>query len=279
MWQKTKEKKVKQTSKGKDGFLWRVWGNFYVRNIIFAVSTVVLLLLVVNLALMIYTRHGQTFETPNFAGLSLSEAQRVAQSKKLRIAVNDSVFIAHKAPGSVVEQSPKPKVRVKNNRTIFITLNAVAAKKMRIPDVVGLSLRQAKATIEMQGFEVGRLSFASDMASGNVLGQLHRGRTAQPDDLLTVGSKIDLVLGKSRASERTALPQLKGLSLISAKSNVVEAALNVGRIRYDESVKNMADSLEARVYAQYPNAAEDAEIEVGSLVDIFLTVNAARLGQ
>lgn len=263
----------------KVGFLWRVWGNFYVRNIVFAVSTVVLVLLVVNLVLMIYTRHGQTFETPNFSGMLFSDAQRLAQSKKLRLTINDSVFIAHRKPGSVIEQTPKPKVRVKNNRTIFLTLNATAAKKMRMPDVVGLSLRQAKATVEMQGFEVGRLSFATDMASGNVLGQLHRGRVVQPDELLTVGSRVDLVLGKSRASERTAVPQLKGLSLISAKSNVVEAALNVGRIKYDESVKNMADSLEAKVYAQYPVASEEAEVEVGAWVDIFLTVNAARLGE
>jgi beta-lactam-binding protein with PASTA domain len=261
------------------GILWRVWGNFYVRNVAFALSTVALILLVVSLWLMIYTRHGQTFETPNFAGLTQAEAQSLAESKHLRVQINDSVFIAHKRLGSVIEQNPKPKVRVKNNRTVFLTLNATVAKKMPVPDVVGLSLRQAKATVEMQGFEVGRLSFAMDMASGNVLGQLHRGRAVQPDEELTVGSKIDLLLGKSRSSERTALPQLKGLSLAAAKSNVLEAALNVGRIRYDESVQNLADSVEARVYAQYPVAAEDVNIEVGSPVDIYLTVNAARLEQ
>jgi len=259
------------------GFFWRLWGNFYVRNVAFALSAVVLLLLVVNLGLMIYTRHGHAFETPNLVGLSLQEAQRLAQAKRLRIEVSDSVFIAHKRPGSVIEQNPKPRVRVKTNRNIFLTLNATSAKRVNVPDVVGLSLRQAKATLEMQGFEVGRLSFARDMASGNVLSQLHRGRAVQPKELITVGSRIDLLLGKSRDSERTALPQLKGLSLAAARSYIVEAALNVGRVRYDESVVNMVDSLEAKVYAQYPAPVEDTELEVGSPVDIYLTVNAARL--
>ena len=263
----------------RENIFWRVWNNFYVRNVVFALSTIALLLLVVNLGLMIYTRHGHTFETPSFIGLPLQEAQRLARSKRLRIEVSDSVFIAHKKPGSVIEQNPKPRMRVKKNRNVFLTVNASSAKKVYVPDVVGLSLRQAKATIEMQGFEIGRLSFASDMASGNVLSQLYRGRIAQPDELLTVGSKIDLVLGKSRYSERTALPQLKGLSLTSAKSSIVEAALNVGRINYDESVANMVDSLEAKVYAQYPAAVEGADLEVGSSVDIYLTVNVARLGQ
>jgi len=269
------EKTEGKTVKG--NFFWRTWNNFYVRNIVFAIATIVLLLLVVNLGLMIYTRHGHTFETPNLVGLSLQEAQRLAHSKRLRIEVSDSVFIAHKRLGSVIEQNPKPKMRVKNNRNVFLTVNASSAKKMYVPDVVGLSLRQAKATIEMQGFEVGRLSFAADMASGNVLSQLYRGRVVQPDEQLTVGSKIDLVLGKSHASKRTALPQLKGLSLVSAKSNIIEAALNVGRIQYDDSVVNMVDSLEARVYAQYPAAVEGTDLEVGSMVDIYLTVNGSRL--
>jgi beta-lactam-binding protein with PASTA domain len=275
----TIKKTAGNAANDKATFFWRLWNNFYVRNIIFAVSTIILLLLVMNLWLMIYTRHGQTFETPNFVGLSLSDARRLAHSKRLRIEVNDSVFIAHKMPGSVIEQHPKPKVRVKNNRNIFLTLNASSAKKMHMPNVVGSSLRQAKATIEMQGFEVGRLSFAPDMASGNVLSQLYRGRKVQPNELLTVGSKIDLVLGRSYSSERTALPQLKGLSLTSAKSNIIEAALNVGKIMFDESIVNMVDSLEAKVYAQYPAAVENAELEVGSSVDIYLTVNAARIGQ
>jgi beta-lactam-binding protein with PASTA domain len=269
-----------QNDKEKIGLLWRVWSNFYVRHIVFAVLTVTLGLLLVNLLLMIYTRHGRTFETPNLVGLSLQEAQRLTHSKRMRIEVNDSVFIAHKKPGSVIEQNPKPKVRIKQNRTIFITLNASAAKQMRVPSVVGLSLRQAKATIEMQGFEIGRLSFAPDMASNNVLGQFYRGRAVQANELLTVGSKIDLLLGKSYASERTALPQLKGLSLVSAKSSIIEASLNVGRVVYDETVKNLVDSLEAKVYGQYTATVDNAGgIEVGSYVDVFLTVNSARLGQ
>ncbi len=268
-----------QANKKITEWLWRLWNNFYVRHIILAAATLILLVLLVNLCLMIYTRHGKTFETPSFAGLSFTEAQQLAHREDLRVEVSDSIFLPYKKPGSVIEQNPKPKVRVKNNRTIFLTLNAITAKKARVPDVVGISLRQAKATLEMQGFEVGRLSFAPDMASSNVLKQLYRGRDLQPDEELTVGTKIDLVLGKSRESERTALPQLKGLSLSSAKGNIIEASLNVGRVRYDESVQDMTDSLEAKVYLQQPAAADDASVEVGSSVNIFLTVNPARLGQ
>jgi beta-lactam-binding protein with PASTA domain len=277
MWQKTKNSK-KNTGVVQD-FLWRVWGNFYARHLILAVSVVTLVLLIVSLWLMVYTRHGQTFALPDFTGLSLSEAQRFAKANHLRIEVIDSVFIVSKPRGSVIEQNPKPKVQVKDNRTVFLTMNATNEKKVRAPSVVGLSLRQAKATIELQGLEIGRLFFSRDIASGNVIGQLYRGRPLRDNEQLTFGSKVDLIIGKSRSSEHTALPQLKGLTLTLARSSIIEASLNVGSIRYDGSVQTLSDSLEAKVYTQYPEASKQASLEVGSPVNIYLTVNAARLGE
>jgi beta-lactam-binding protein with PASTA domain len=273
-------KKIKISRKNTgaaQGFLWRLWGNFYVRHLIMAVSVVTLALLLVSMWLMIYTRHGETFALPDFIGLSLTDARRLAREKHLRVEVIDSVFIAGKQRGSVIEQNPKPKVRVKNNRTVFLTMNAMTAKKVKAPSVVGLSLRQAKATVELQGLEVGRLIFTYDMASGNVIGQLCGGRTLHANELLTFGSKVDLIIGKSHTSEHTALPQLKGFSLPLAKSSIIEASLNIGLVRYDESVRTLSDSLEARVYAQRPVAGEQTSLEVGSPVNIYLTVNAARL--
>jgi beta-lactam-binding protein with PASTA domain len=260
-------------------FLWRVWGNFYVRHLVLAVSVVALALVVVNLWLMIYTRHGQTFALPNFTGLLLADAQRLAREKHLRIEVIDSVFISAKPRGSVIEQNPKPKVRVKNNRTVFLTMNAMSAKKVIVPSVTGLSLRQAKATIDLQGLEIGRLFFAYDIAPGNVVGQLHLGRPVQAGERLEFGSKIDLIVGKSYGSEHTALPHLKGLSLPLAKSSIIEASLNVGSVKYDESVKTLSDSLDAKVYAQHPATDEKTSLEVGSLVSIYLTVDVTRLGE
>lgn len=261
--------------------MWRVWGNFYARHLIVAVSVVALALLAVNLWLMIYTRHGQTFALPDFASLSLADAQRLAKANHLRIEVIDSVFIAGRARGSVIEQNPKPEVRVKNNRTVFLTMNAMSAKKVFVPSVVGLSLRQAKATIELQGLEVGLLSFSYDIAPGNVIGQLYQGRQVKVGEQLEFGSKINLIIGKSYGSANTALPQLGGLPLPLAKSNIIEASLNVGLIKYDESVRTLADSLNAKVYAQHPAVAADKKtlLEVGSSVDIYLTVNATRLGE
>ncbi|MDR3297035.1 MAG: PASTA domain-containing protein [Prevotellaceae bacterium] len=255
--------------------MWRAWSNFYIRHLLLAACALLLLLLAINLWLMVYTRHGQANPTPDFTGLSLADAQLLAAQNKLRLQVSDSVFIAHRPRGSVVEQNPHPNVMVKENRTIFLTMNATIAKRVAAPDVVGVSLRQAKSTIEQQGLEVGRLTFAYGF-SGNVIGQLYRGRPLSEGDKLTVGSRIDLQVG-SAEGEHTAIPQLKGMSLSLARSAIIESSLNVGRVHYDASVLTALDSINAKVYSQNPAPAENTNLAVGALVELYLTVKEERL--
>lgn len=255
----------------------RWWRNFYFRNVVFAICTVVLVLLLITLFLRVITRHGQTYQVPEFSDMNIYDARLLAASKSMYIQVNDSVFISHRPGGIVIEQNPKANTRVKKDRTIFVTINALSPKMVTVPDVTGVSLRQAKAIIEMQGLEIGRLSYASDMAFNNVLRQNFKGKPIAEGEKLVIGSRIDLVLGKNKSSVRTAVPNLTGLSAMVARSTIIEASLNAGRMLYDETVKTMTDTLEAKVYSQYPVASEEFSIEVGSSVDIMLTTNAARI--
>ncbi|MGL4364176.1 MAG: PASTA domain-containing protein [Bacteroidales bacterium] len=255
----------------------RIWSDFYVRNITFTISTLLLLGLLLNIGLMIYTRNGQSAPLPAFLGLSYPQAKALASVHNLRLQIVDSVYVAHKSPGMVIEQNPKPNVSVKNNRTVFLTLNASNPKRILVPNVVGLSLRQAKATIEMQGFAIGKLAFSIDIASKNVLGQYYKGRILPEGTLLASGTQIDLLIGKTSDKEQTSLPNLKGLTLSLARSQLIDASLNMGSVRYDESVKNMLDTISARVYLQNPSPSEEYSITCGKAIDVFLTVNSVRL--
>jgi len=166
---------------------------------------------------------------------------------------------------------------VKKNRRVFVTINAKNPIKIEIPNIVGYTLRQAKAILEQDGFEVGTLYFRPDLGLNNVLEQRYNGQIAEPGMRIPKGSKIDLVLGQGMSGERTGIPQLIGLKLNDAISRIVEASLNVGRIRYDETIITNSDSLDARVYSQYPAYMENATLSFGTRVDIWLTLNQARI--
>ncbi|GHT65844.1 hypothetical protein FACS189452_00690 [Bacteroidia bacterium] len=223
------------------------------------------------LFLNVITRHGQTYPVPNFVNMRIADAQLLALESKVVVILDDSIYNARKPRGIILEQNPKPDTRVKKNRKIFVRVNSQSTKMANVPNVVDISLRQARAIIESKGLTVGTLSFRYDMAHGIVLNQLYKGRPITNKAKLPAESKIDLVIGQSGAS-LTEVPVLKGLSANAAQGAIIEAMLNVGKVVYNSTVRTITDSLNAVVYAQFPTANSDA-VPFGSRVDIMLAID------
>ncbi len=255
----------------------KIYSNFYVKTILKGLAILIIAVFLVFIFLIIFTRHGQNYPIPDFRGMSQADVHKLAKKYKLRIEIADSVYIVTKKPGSVIEQNPSPGTHVKQNRKIFLTINAKNPKKVEMPDITDITLRQAKATLDLHGLIVGNLSFVPDIAVNNVLKQKFQGKDIEPGTLIPKGSKIDLVLGRGMAGEKTGLPLIVGLKLNEAKNYLIEASLNLGQVKFDETIKDYKDSLNARVYSQYPAFFEGTTISFGTRVDLWLTLNESRI--
>lgn len=53
--------------------------------------------------------------------------------------------------------------------------------------------------------------------------------------------------------------------------------MNLGRIIFDESIQNHFDSLQAKVWKQYPSIEDEQKIRPGTNIDIWLTRDSVRL--
>lgn len=246
----------------------RAWTNVYSRQIIIAFGLAILSLLVISLALNIITQHGITQPVPEFRGMMIDNAIEDANDKKLEIQIADSIYIAGRTAGMIIDQNPAPGEQVKKGRKIFVTIITRTPKLSKVPNVVGYSMRQAKAIIESQGFAVGSLSYVSDIATNNVLEQRYNGRNLGINAKIPVGSAIELVVGLS-GNEYTETPNVVGQSFTNARSNIIESYLNVGEAIYDETVRTAIDSIEAKVY--YQNPAYQSKLLMGRKVNIFLS--------
>lgn len=102
--------------------------------------------------LNVWTAHGKVQVVPDVRTLSVSEAQAALRGCNLLTEVVDSVYGSQTARGAVVEQVPPPGNKVKPGRTVYLTINAFEPKKVTLPELVGSSLRQAKATLQSLGF-------------------------------------------------------------------------------------------------------------------------------
>jgi eukaryotic-like serine/threonine-protein kinase len=246
-------------------------GKTFWKHFSLIIASGLFLLLATSIGLKLFTKHGRTYAVPDLRGLTVDEAEMVVRARKLNYKVADSVYISQEESGRVVDQNPAPNFRVKENRTIFLTINAIDPERVSMPDVTGVSLRQARALIETYGLAVGKLIYVPDIAVNNVLRQQYQGEDVKPGELIIRGESIDLVLGEGLSKQTTAVPDLWYISHSDARNRILEASLNVGATLYDQSIKTGRDSLNAFVWRQRPEFTENRQIPLGSEIDLWLS--------
>ncbi len=251
--------------------------RWFLKNLIAAAIVILAITLAAQLFLSLRTRHGQEIEVPDFTSMSVEEASAIASQFKFRLEVTDSVYVSRMPRGVIFSQNPTPGSKVKEGRRILLTTNAVQMKKVKMPNLVGLSLRQAKTELQEKGLSIGTLSYKEDIATNNVLEQKYRGKNISAGKQIASESKIDLVLGLDPENSMTYIPHLIGYSFAVATDNIIDNSLNLGKVRYDETVQTYEDSISALVYRQDPQAEMDSTVTMGTYVNISLTVSQAKV--
>lgn len=246
------------------------------KNLAGAVLFFVALAMVANVLLGIFTHHGKVIQVPDMVGLSVREADHVADTSGVRIDVVDSIYVRGMAKGAVYKQNPAAGSNVKKGRRIMLTINATQPKRITMPNLVGYSMRQAKAELSSRGLNLGRLIYVDDIATNNVLKQQQNGRDVMPGSSVESGSDIDLVVGLNGSDNRTYIPNVMGMKYIRAVDVVHENSLNVGNLVFDASVRNYNDTINSVIYRQSPGASQ-APTQMGSSVSLYLTVDPERI--
>jgi eukaryotic-like serine/threonine-protein kinase len=254
-----------------------IFSKLFLKNLALAVVMLVGFLMLLLIWLNFYTRHGQSRRVPSFIGLTLQQTERTARKSRMRYQISDSVYTTLVPKGCIAEQNPKPGFRVKKGRSIILTINAFNPEMVAMPNLVNLPKRQALALIEGAGLEIGTLRYIPDISIDVVINQLYNGRDIAEGDSIQKGSIIDLVLGKGLSNQRTAVPDLIGLSLESAVNKILGASLNLGTFIYDNTIVNREDTVNAFVFKQNPEFKADASLQLGSSIYLWLTVDSAKI--
>jgi beta-lactam-binding protein with PASTA domain len=213
-----------------------------------------------------FTHHGQSIPVPDLSGMKVTKLESVLAEHHFIPKVVDSLYDPDKAPGTVLDQDPAPESKVKENRTIYLTINATQPPDVKMPDLIDVSYRQAEAILESFGLVSGEITYRSDLAKNAVLEQRYKNAIIKPGRMIPKGSQIDLVLGDGLGEIEIVIPDLNGLSRFEAWSALKRANLNLGDVHYNAGV----DSAEARVYRQNPPPEEGNTIKAGDPVDIYL---------
>ena len=254
-----------------------ILSKLFLKNLGFAIIIAVGGVMILMIWMNFYTRHGQARPVPDFVGLTMDQTVKLAKKSKLRYQVIDSIYTTTVPRGCIAEQNPKPGFKVKKWRNIVLTINAFHPEMVAMPNLVNLPLRQATALIESSGLEVGQRKYRPDISINVVIEQQYNGRNIPEGDSIQKESVVDLILGKGLSNERTRIPYLIGMKIEPAKNKILVSSLNLGTFVYDKTIVNRADSLNAFVYKQIPEFKNNATLQLGSMVYLWLTADPAKL--
>jgi beta-lactam-binding protein with PASTA domain len=129
------------------------------------------------------------------------------------------------------------------------------------------------------GLKLGDTTYRQDFARNAVLEQLFNKEPIKPGTQISIGSKIDFVLGSGIGDSAMNMPDVVGLTLAAAKSKLGLSGLSAGSI---VAIGEVSDSANAFVVRQNPAIYSEAvagqktinKVRQGSTVDLYIGTTA-----
>ncbi len=233
--------------------------------------------------LPITTNHGETITVPDVRGVTIDELDQFLKERNLRYEVTpDSGFSVQYKPLAVLKQFPMPNSKVKEDRKIYITLNSQSPPLVRMPKLVGGSVKNAQLVLKTYDLALGQIRYVPDLALNYILQQRMDGRELPEGERIPKGSKIDLVVGDGLGQQNLESPDLIGLEEESARFAIVGSGLKIGTISQEKTNVAVINELQpdgttiqktmkvsaGQVFSQYPPKGEP--MRIGQVVDLWV---------
>jgi len=237
-----------------------------IKHIIFiGIAAFLVVLVIFYLYLPFVTNHGESITVPDILGLEYEDLEEFLTDRNLKFEINmDSGYSSEYPALAVLKQYPESGQKVKENRKIFITLNANNPPEVRMPNLVDGSLKNAEMILEGYGLIRGEIIYEPDPARNAVLDQLFEGETIQEGTQIPKGSRIDLVVGDGIGRQIFEMPDAVGLDVEEAKILILGSSLSIGEIYYVESDEETPGT----VISQSPKA--EIMVRIGRSVDLWV---------
>lgn len=196
----------------------------------FGAISFVVVILFEYIIMPMYTRHNTGQYLMDVQGKTLEEAIAMIEAEDFRAIVSDTMYTNKVAEGIVVDQYPKPNMKVKTGRTVRLKIST-SEKLVFIPNLIGQSLRSAELVLQQAGLLIDTVysEYNPEYPKGTIAWQYPKA-----NNTMKKGFGIQVTLSKGLPPDFYQVPNVIGLSLNQAKEYLAKARLKVGKISYHE---------------------------------------------
>ena len=175
--------------------------------------------------------HQKVVVMPDVRGLSLEAAS--SQLKFLEISVTVSRQRAHPtiAEGLILDQIPGPQAQIRGGREARV-ITSSGPPATTVPQLMGLSQRQAEVTLQREGFKLGRVL---RVRRPGVTESVVAFQSPGPGVMLFKGAVIDLVVAAKSAPQLVCMPDLADAPLVKAKQAIAVAGFVLAPVKYERT--------------------------------------------
>jgi beta-lactam-binding protein with PASTA domain len=212
------------------------------------------------------TNHGESVEVPDLMGVKIEDLEKFLKDHKLRYALNDSSYSDSLPPLTVLRQFPAPGAKVKENRTIYVSLNRVAPPTLPMPDLTDGSLVNAQAVLKSNELKLGKVYYEASPFKNLVKEFRYHGLPIEAGVRLPKGSVIDLVVGDGNGPADFTIGNLVGDSYETAIEKLAGWNLHLGNVELAEGADTTG--VKAFVFKQEPLAGDS--VRVGEPVKLWI---------
>ena len=223
------------------------------------------------------THHNETVTVPDLEGIHLDNIDEFLTQRNLNYEVlTDSGFTDAYDPQTVLVQYPLAGSKVKENRKIFLTLNATNPPKVKMPALVDGSVKNAQLVLESYGLQLGSIEYVPDLAQNAVLEQRYNGQKIAAGEMISKGTRIDLLVGDGLGNTLLEVPNLMGLEMEEAEVVIIGSGLKVGGTLFrdpslsDRDPKDQAQQQQDRLVIVRQRPEAGSNIRIGEEVDLWL---------
>ncbi|MBQ0115013.1 MAG: PASTA domain-containing protein [Bacteroidales bacterium] len=148
------------------------------------------------LAIDVFTDHGSQRKVPDVRYLTFEQAVEKLEAAGLEWDVSDSsTYNKDIKPGIILDLSPAPGAYVKPVRPIYLRINAMHARDIKMPELKDMGVRQGQAMLKSLGFSDIKVDSIQSQYEGLILNVSANGRLVKAGQIVRVDSHIRLVVG------------------------------------------------------------------------------------